>query len=218
VVRARRFFDQYRWVEALERFPLCYREERRLLRYLLKAGENYSKARKKLSRDVLKLYFTAYQSYLFNRSLEKRLQRFGADLGRVQVGDVAVLHRNGACFHVLDQDGLDERVEAFEISPSGPIFGKKMLLPGGPQAEIEDEVLEEEGLRHRDFHQLGPGLHLEGGRRSLRVKVEDLTWRLEDRDLHLEFFLGKGVYATTFLRELMKNEETLPGFLDSGSG
>ena len=45
------------------------------------------------------------------------------------------------------------------------------------------------------------------------VKVEDLKWRLDGRDLYLEFFLRKGAYATTFLRELMKNDEPAPGFL-----
>lgn len=213
VVRGRFCFEQYRWSEALETFPPWYREERRLLRYLLTAGENYSGARKRLRPDVVKLYFTAYQSYLFNLCLEKRLEQTGLELSALFTGDIAVLHRNGACFRVEEPDALAERVAIFEISPSGPIFGKRMLLPDGPQADIERDVLQGQDLVHSEFHQIGPRFHLQGGRRTLRAQVEKLEWRLEDRDLFLEFFLRKGSYATTFLRELMKNDEPAPGFL-----
>jgi tRNA pseudouridine13 synthase len=113
---------------------------------------------------------------------------------------------------VEDPEGLEVRATSFEISPSGPIFGKKMILPQGAQGDIENEVLQEEGLRHSDFHQMGPKLHLEGGRRPLRIQVVDLEWKLEGTDLYLAFFLRKGGYATTFLRELMKNDEPAPGF------
>jgi tRNA pseudouridine13 synthase len=214
VVAARYLFLQYRWHEALEMFPWAYREEHRLLGYLLRAGENYAGARKVLRPQILRLYFTAYQSYLFNRCLEKRLELTSGDLGRFFEGDVAVLHRNGALFRVEDLAGAAERSRSFEISPSGPIFGSQMLLPEGPQRAIEEEVLAAEGLKRTDFHQLQPHLGLEGRRRPFRVPVGEVEWRLSGNDLYLKFFLPKGSYATTLLRELMKNEEAAPGFLE----
>ena len=59
-----------------------------------------------------------------------------------------------------------------------------------------------------------PKFRLNGTRRPLRVPVQDLNWRMEGMDLCLEFFLPKGSYATTLLRELMKQETVPEGFGD----
>jgi tRNA pseudouridine13 synthase len=215
IVAARYLFLQHRWSEALDRFPRSYREERKLLTYLLRHGENYRGVRRQLRREVLKLYLTAYQAYLFNQVLERRLELTGGDLQRLYPGDLAYLHRNGAVFRIDDVDAANGRAGTFEISPSGPMFGKKMLLPGsGLESEIEEGVLAGDRVTHKDFHQLQQWCHLDGGRRALRVKPEDVDWRFEGRDLLIKFFLPKGSYATTLLRELLKNETVLPGFWD----
>jgi tRNA pseudouridine13 synthase len=216
VVEARARFMAGEWKEALEHFPSSYREERRLLAYLLRAGENYGGARRNLSDASRKLYCTAYQSYLFNLSLAERLRVTGGDLGKLHAGDIAFLHRNGALFPVNDLEKEAPRATAFEISPSGPIFGMKMLAPTGIEGEIEQRILEQEGVSASDFHQLMPRLKLEGGRRPFRVRAEDLVWRFEESDLCLEFFLPKGSYATTLLREILKNDEVPEGFYEEG--
>ena len=216
VVRARTHFMAGEWQEAQASFPTTYREERRVLGYLIKAGENYSGARKRLRHSTRKLYFTAYQSYLFNVTLAERLERAGGDLEKLFEGDVAFLHRNGAVFRVDDVAKEQPRAAAFEISASGPIFGKKMPFPGGVGGEIEKGILDREGISVIDFHQLMPKLRLEGGRRPLRVRVEDLHWRLDGSILHLEFFLPKGSYATTVLREVLKNEVVPEAFYEDG--
>jgi tRNA(Glu) U13 pseudouridine synthase TruD len=40
-------------------------------------------------------------------------------------------------------------------------------------------------------------------RRSLRLAVRDLSWRLDGRHLLTQFWLTKGSFATTVLRELI---------------
>ncbi len=212
VVAARYLFLQYRWREAFDRFPPSYREERRLLEYLLRAGERYSRAIKSLRREIQRLYFSAFQSYLFNQVLERRLEASEGLLGTMWEGDVAFLHRNGAVFTVENPDAEQPRADEFEISPSGPIFGKKTVHPTGGHAEIEQGVLADFGCRAADFHQLQQRCQLDGGRRPLRVRVDDLSWREDEDGLVFDFFLPKGSYATTFLREIMKNEEIAPGY------
>jgi len=212
VVEARKHFMAGAWKEALDAFPTAYRDERRLLVYFLEAGENYAGAKRKLRATSRKLYFSAYQAYLFNLVLEERLERTARDMGQLLRGDVAYIHRNGAVFLVDDPVAEEPRGRAFEISPSGPIFGKKMRQPEGLQSEIEGAILERQAITAKDFHQLMPRLRLEGGRRPLRVQVQDLSWRVEGPDLCLEFFLPKGCYATTLLRELMKEETVPEGF------
>jgi tRNA pseudouridine13 synthase len=206
------------WQQALESLPKNYRDERLLMEYLLKAGENYAGAKSRLRGASRKLYFTAYQAYLFNIALAERLKRAEGDLGKLFEGDVAFLHRNGAVFKLADPAVEQARADAFEISPSGPIFGMKMLVPSGLEAEIEREILAREGMTPGDFHQLAPKLHLEGGRRPFRVSLSDDRWRLEGSDILLEFFLPKGSYATTVLRELMKNDQVPDAFYAEGEG
>ena len=213
VVEAREHFMAGDLARAREVFPPSYREERKILDYMLQAGENWAGARRRLSEVSRKLYCTAYQSYLFNIVLCDRL-RIAGDLGRILAGDLAFLHRNGAVFIVDDPAAEERRAAEFEISPSGPIFGMKMPRPGGAEAGIESEVLEREGMSPSEFHQLLPKLHLEGGRRPFRVRAEDVEWRLDGTDLHLRFFLPKGSYATTLLRELMKNDEVPSAFYE----
>ena len=48
--------------------------------------------------------------------------------------------------------------------------------------------------------------------------MQELEYRLDGKDLVLEFFLPKGSYATTFLREIMKSDELPPGYLESDVG
>lgn len=218
VVEARRAFMRGELAAALSLFPPTYREERRLLGYLLQAGTNYGGAVRRLGDVARRLYATAYQSYLFNLALARRLDVASGDLGALLEGDVAHLYRNGACFRVTDAAEAMERSRTFEIGPSGPIFGLKMLAPEGVEGRIEEEILAAEGLRSSDFHQLAQQLHLEGGRRPFRVLAEDLKWRIEGTDLSIEFFLPKGSYATTLLRELMKNERVPDAFYEDGEG
>jgi tRNA pseudouridine13 synthase len=199
-------------VGALERFPRSYRLERQVLEVLLRSRGNYRKAVRIFSDPVRKLYYSAYQSYLFNRILERRLEECGNDPARLFAGDLAWIHRSGAVFRVVDAGREQPRADALEISPSGPVFGIKMIHPEGLQARIEERVLAEASMLPTTFHQLMPGLHLEGGRRPLRVPVRELRYEIVGADLAIEFFLPKGSYATTFLREIMKKEEVPAGY------
>ena len=217
VVEARRRFMAGDFAGAFAEFPGSYRQERRVLGYLIRSSGNFDGAIRQLSEPLRRLYSSAYQSFLYNRVLEARLAASGNSLRKLYVGDLAWIHRSGAVFRVESPEREEPRADVFEISPSGPIFGKKMIQPSGIQAEIEAQVLTNEGLRATDFHRLMPGLHLEGGRRPLRVPLRELEYRLEGADLLLSFFLPKGSYATTFLRELMKNEESPAGAYERDS-
>lgn len=216
VVRAREAFARGDYQAAWEAFPGSYREEKKLLQYILKAGENWAGAAKRLGGPSRKIYLTAYQSFLFNVALSRRLERLGGDLGRFVEGDIAYLHRNAALFRVEDLEEAAARARRFEISPSGPIFGKKMLRPRGLELEIEEEILRAEGLRLEDFHKLSQHLQLEGGRRPFRVRIDELSWSVEGSDLLVSFFLPKGSYATVVLRELMKDETVPEAFYEGG--
>lgn len=184
---------------SLESFPGHCRTEREILQRLLKRPEGYERALDAVSPRLKKLYVSAYQSSLFDRVLERRLDR----MDTVEAGDLAFRHDNGACFLVEDQTAERERVRDFAISPSGPMFGCKMRLPEGLPREMEEAVLSEEGLVLAAFALPG-GLRMEGERRPLRTPLRDLSMSMDDEGLTLTFSLQRGAYATSVLREIMK--------------
>lgn len=208
VHRARRLFEAGDLEGALERFPSSYRLEIRLLRYLLRAPGNYRGAVRKIDENLRKIYISAFQSALFNELLDRRLELSGGRPGRLFDGDLAQLHRNRAVFPVSVAAEEQHRAEAGELSPSGPLFGKMMTWPSGLQGELEEGILREHGLRPTIFHQMMQRLRMKGSRRALRFPVSDLCWQVDGRVLELEFFLPRGSYATTFLREILKNDDT----------
>lgn len=149
-------------------------------------------------------YVAAFQALLFNTYLTKRLER----VDQVEVGEVATLHRNGASFLVVDAAAEQARCATFELSPSGPLFGHKLLRPaeGSTARADEDAVLAA----------LAPGLTAEltqalgarprGERRPLRIPLREPTVEVAGDDLLVGFFLPRGSYATAVLEELRKEQ------------
>jgi tRNA pseudouridine13 synthase len=188
---------------ALSTLPGHCRTERALIG-ALHAGRSPRQAVLALPRPLLRLYLSACQSALFDHIIRQRLH----DLGRLWEGDLACRHDNGACFKVEDPSVEQPRADRLEISPSGPLFGFKVLLAQGEAGRLETELLAAEALRLEDFRLAG-GLAMEGERRPLRVPLGEPSVCREGNDLLLAFFLPKGSYATSVLREIMKTDAAL---------
>lgn len=148
-----------------------------------------------------KLFLSAYQAYLFNRVLERR----APDLGKLLEGDIAVKHDNGAPFLVADTAVEQPRADAFEISPSGPIFGYKMRLPTGDVLMLETSLLADEGVHLKDFRKV-VGIRLPGTRRPLRMPMQlHKVSAVDSNGVRLSFTLPAGGYATVVLEELLSD-------------
>ena len=185
--------------EALGLMPRHCRGERDLLRRLNSRPGSWENAFNAVHPRLKKLYLSAYQSSLFDRVVEQRLEL----IDRVMPGDLAWKHLNGACFVVENADIEQSRVDQFEISATGPMFGTKMKFPGGAVRAVEERILADEGIAP-DAFDLGNGLRMEGERRPLRVPLGEPSFSLEGDCLHLEFGLPRGSYATSVLREITK--------------
>jgi tRNA pseudouridine13 synthase len=118
----------------------------------------------------------------------------------VESGDVAVVHASGGLFRVDDVEAETPRALAFEISPTGPIFGTRVIEPGDDAARRERAILTSYGI---DLDSLRvPGIRLRGARRSLRVRPSAVSTRGFETGIELRFSLPPGCYATVLLEEL----------------
>ncbi|HOW62439.1 MAG TPA: tRNA pseudouridine(13) synthase TruD, partial [Candidatus Contendobacter sp.] len=102
-------------------------------------------------------------------------------------------------------DAVDEtirqRVAAFDLHPTGPLWGAGTLRSGGPV-----RALEETAAATLPVFRDGLGaVRLEQERRALRLAVRAATLECPEPGIAvLAFRLPAGAYATTVLRELIE--------------
>lgn len=195
---ASRLFRSKQYRAAARMLPERMRDEGRMLQTLAD-GQDASRAIFTLPRKRLRLYLSAFQSELFDRMVAMRMQ----SLETLWPGDLAWKHSNGACFMVNDPAIEQPRADAFEISPTAPLFGCKVQLAGGQSGILEQGLLDKCQLKPSSF-KLGEGLTMPGERRPLRVPLQDVEVKALQGDLQLSFCLPRGSYATSVLREVIK--------------
>jgi tRNA pseudouridine13 synthase len=198
VQAARTRFEAGQWDEALALLPGAMADERRALQVLIRTGGDCRRAYQAMPKRLKVFLVSAYQSALFNQVLDARLY----SLDRVYVGDLAMKHPGRSVFRVEDEAVEQPRASRFEISPTGPLFGFKMMQASGRQGEVEAAVLDGEGLALGDFR-VGDGIKAQGERRALRFQVHEPELWYDD-GVMLRFWLPKGCYATAVLAEIMK--------------
>jgi len=203
VRRARTLFDEGDYLAAAEAWPYPMRHERRVCKAMAKARGDATRAVRALDAQMRKFYVSAFQSYLFNQVVARRIDA----LDRLQVGDLAWRHPQGAVFRVENLEAEQPRCDAFEISPTGPLYGAKMQLPAGLLGQIERDVLAEAGLTLESWRQ-ERDRKTRGARRPLRFQPHEAHVHAGRDDagpyLELTFMLESGCYATAVLREICK--------------
>lgn len=182
----------------LQLLPKRMHDERRLVR-TLRDGKGEKQAALSLPRNLLRLYLSACQSQLFDLLLEQRLPH----LNRLEDGDIAYKHDNGACFRVQLASEEQARSDRFEISPTAPLFGYKVMQATGSPGEREQRILQASGLTLESWRV--NKLAMPGERRPLRVPLQQTcVEQSAPGQLKLSFSLPKGSYATSVLLEIIK--------------
>jgi len=169
-------------------------------------GKNVERARSWLvdggppprERFERKLLVSAFQSALFNAVAAARVR--DALLDHAIPGDVLRKEDTGGIFTTADLADAERRVQAWEVSPTGPIFGERMRWPEADALAREEAALASAGVTRAHlaaFARFGAGT-----RRALRVRPANVALAAEPDALVFRFDLPSGAYATVLLREI----------------
>ncbi|MDW8040052.1 MAG: tRNA pseudouridine(13) synthase TruD [Nitrososphaerota archaeon] len=206
--------------KALEAFPKNLHYERLMLKHLAKKPEDFIGAFRRLPTKLRVLFPQAYQAYLFNKILSRRVAQ-GLPLNKAEVGDYVIevepLGRpNASKYKVVSEETASEINRAMETGKmilALPLAGFKQALSQGVQGENEKAVLEEEGVSLKDFKiKKFPELSLKGELRAAISRVKEFSLHEISGDettprknkVVMSFMLYRGSYATVVLREFMK--------------
>lgn len=170
------------WDES--RFPRYLLHEKAVIRYLKEHPGNFKNALKALPRALFTMFTHAYQSYLFNVSLSRYLEKKYKEHWKVSyaLGDLVFI--------------------SLYVHFSWPIVGYKSKLSGDAK-DIIEELMKEEGIWYETFHCEIPMLASEGLMRDAMISVQDFSLgKLENSTQEVSFFLPKGSYATMVMKAL----------------
>lgn len=158
-------------------------------------------ARAERDRTQRRFLVSAFQSAIFNEVLAARVR--DGTWRTPLAGDVLQKLPSGGMFVCADPAADAPRVEAFELSITGPMPGRRQrLAPTGAPSALEERILAATGVGPRH---LAASPDAEGARRPLRLPVA-IEVREDEAGLLLAFDLPPGAYATTVLREITKSE------------
>ncbi len=190
--------------EALDIFPKGFSYERRMIEKLLR-GRDYVSCLRSIPLYMRKLFVHAYQSFLFNRMLSERLK--SKTLKELREGDYILPFENETFGKrpirmVQLNEMASEEVKRCGAYITGLVPGYNSDLRG----ELESRILEEEEVTPQDFIiPEMPECSSKGTIRTLLTPVKELDYEFNAETALLRFFLFKGCYATSLLREIMKN-------------
>lgn len=189
-------------------------------------GENYKKGQallegkvKERNKKLAQFYVNAYQSYLFNAWLSRRIQisrlveSFALDelvniipLGKEELtcmkgqnhpfklirGDVMMHYPYGKIFHYETPEEI-ERFQRRDISVTGLLSGKRSTRSMESSLTIEQE-----------YDTIHTGI--DGARRYAWIFPEEIEGEYKENDAwyELHFTLPKGCYATVLIEEIAK--------------
>jgi tRNA pseudouridine13 synthase len=143
---------------------------------------------------------SAARSELFNRVLAARVE--AGNWNAPLEGEVWMLDGSRSVFgpEPLSED-LRARLAAFDVHPTGPLWGEGELRSSDAARDLELAALAGDTASRLRKGLEGAGLKQE--RRALRLRPQDMAWRWhDDAALELGFALPPGCYATTVLHEL----------------
>jgi len=202
------------YAEGLRAYPKHLGFERAMLNHLVTNENDFVGAVAALPKNLTWMFVHAYQSFLFNKILSKRIEQ-GILSNEPLIGDIILPpDDNGLPDHKkwidVTEDNIEKiarKVKEEKAFVSGLVPGTEARFAEGEQGEIERKVLKEEGMSFKDFAvpQMME-LSSKGIRRELVAPMKDFSHEIDGNSVKMHFELMKGCYATSLLREFMKTD------------
>ena len=208
--KARQAYDDGKLEEALDLMGKGMRYEKMMLKELVRASKKgeltdkaYINALHALPKPLQRMFVHAYQSYLFNEAVSKRVEM---GMNKYIEGDI-IIDTEEHIVRDKTPEEFQEMIDNFEASPTCPLYGTKVPFAGGAVGEMEEDILKNYNITKADFEVTKmPRLGSHGLRRAMRFQVWDASAIPTDDGVLCEFSIDKGSYATAVLREIMKKD------------
>ena len=204
---ARRLAADGRYAEAARSFSQRQDIERRVAGRLSERAEDFLGAIRRVPITIRRLFVNSYQSYLFNASLSRAVQR-GEDLSKALMGD----NWTGVKKDGLSATGIKgvKEVPAEGAVPLIQIVGYAYRDYRSRFDALTNEVLKEEGVSPREFYiKEAEEMSSEGTFRSAPLIGLDFRSEVGGSTANVGFTLAKGEYATVVFREILKPDDPL---------
>lgn len=199
---------------AIENYPKYLNFERIMINYLIRHPEDYIGALDQLPKNLCMMFIHAYQSYLFNKMVCARI-RNEIPLNEPVQGDIVLpiddhklpVHKTWIPITERNHQKLIRQCRNGKAFVSGVLYGSETPMANGAFGEIEQQIIEEEGLSSEDFiiAEL-PKISSKGSRREIIAPVLRFEYEIKSEYVKMHFGLIKGSYATTLLREYLKGD------------
>ncbi len=166
---------------------------------LVRARQWFRQPKKRASRQQRSLWLSSSRSAIFNAVCARRVDQ--GTWQQLLPGEPAMLEGSRSFFDTTSStpEELQTRLDAFDIHPSAPWWGRGTNPSTGECEAFEANILEE-------FKDICGGLERAGlaqERRGIRAQAHNLSHRwLDETTLELSFLLSPGLFATTLLGQL----------------
>jgi len=190
---------------ALHEFPVSLAYERAMLQHLYNNPGDFAGALLQLPPRLLSMFVSAFQSYLFNEAVSRRIGK-GYSFFEPQIGD-RLLFANGKDDVVTpkNRQAAAQHISRGRCSIAIFMPGKGLVSPSSESEQFMKGLMEERGIRAENFQKASVFVKtkFEGALRpvALHTMVETCA---ETTSVRLQFTLPPGQYATTVAREYMK--------------
>lgn len=169
--------------------------EKKVMKHLVYHEEDYVGAIKQLPENLVSMFIHAYQGFIFNKILSKRLE-IKED---VIVGDIYNSGNELVKINALNLNKFATMFNRHEGSPTGLVAGYDVDISRGKMGDIESAELSTENVESIQF-KLPFGLKSRGERRDIFSRAKDIKFEYPE----IEFSLPPGSYATSLLREIIR--------------
>ncbi|EUD02990.1 tRNA pseudouridine synthase D [Providencia alcalifaciens RIMD 1656011] len=174
-------------------------------------GQNLVQARRWANQEITvrernkrSFYLSAARSAMFNDIASARIANNTAQYA--MLGDALQLTGRGSWFVATAEelDSLQARLQSSELSVTAPLPGDGDLGTQEDALAFEIHCLEQD---YQPFMALMKNERVSPARRAVLVKPQNLQWQwLDSSTVKLDFFLNSGSFATSVVREIIKQD------------